>query len=346
MCTFIKFCLYSGSGIQSSLAEYTFLCSAKSYFSVFSVSGFIIIPGLLLIQLSLETNNMNVMEVVEILLFFFVGFSVMVFFIIHKLDSLEQKRKTCYEQKRSKVVKFHDSQSNTGVGSVVTESLQFCDEHEHNTSVGGACEAETHILSKNSGEEESLEIEEPDQKVTNCSEESGFRDGLLEISTEDSNEKGREIHMLRDNKGDDGEEEDEFLDDWEGIERTEMEKRFGDAVVFVGSKNNEDRIDKDLKLQLYGLHKVALEGPCRLPQPMALKVSARAKWNSWQSLGNMNRELAMEQYVMLLSRASLGWKVEGTPASQDAGTSDYLASHYKNEYEEDKRLLCVNDAYT
>lgn len=70
-------------------------------------------------------------------------------------------------------------------------------------------------------------------------------------------------------------------DDWEGIERTELEKLFGAAVVFVGSKINADRISvlrNEVKMKLYGLHMIATQGPCMEPQPMALKVSARAKW--------------------------------------------------------------------
>ena len=70
-------------------------------------------------------------------------------------------------------------------------------------------------------------------------------------------------------------------DDWEGIERTELEKRFGAAVVFAESKINADAVadlSNDMKMKLYGYHRIATEGPCREPQPMALKFSARAKW--------------------------------------------------------------------
>lgn len=255
------------------------------------------------------------MEVVEFVLLGFVVFSVIVVSIIHWVEALDEKvKKFGNEQNRPKEVEIHASVSNTRVESVVTKSLR--DQQNRSVGGGGDCEVE---IPEVSGGEESLQIEEPVQQVTNCSNKLG----VSEVTTEDSKMKGNEIHILRNNN----EEEEGFLDDWEGVERTELEKRFGDAVVFVGSKNNVDRVDYDLKMQLYGLHKVALEGPCRAPQPMSLKVSARAKWNAWQSLGNMNRELAMEQYVMLLSWSIPGWKGEGTAASQDAGTSDDLASH-------------------
>ncbi|KAK3017808.1 hypothetical protein RJ639_003665, partial [Escallonia herrerae] len=109
--------------------------------------------------------------------------------------------------------------------------------------------------------------------------------------------------------------EEELFDDWEGIERTDLEKYFGAAVVFMGSKSNEDRvlsIGSDVKMQFYGLHKVATEGPCREPLPMALKISARAKWFAWKQLGNMSPEAAMEQYINLLSRSIPEWMGDDT----------------------------------
>lgn len=70
---------------------------------------------------------------------------------------------------------------------------------------------------------------------------------------------------------------DEEEDDWVGIERTELERLFGEALVFVGSRSNSEKVS-GLKKKLYGLQKIATQGPCLEPQPMALKVSARAKW--------------------------------------------------------------------
>ncbi|KAF5463692.1 hypothetical protein F2P56_013837 [Juglans regia] len=99
-------------------------------------------------------------------------------------------------------------------------------------------------------------------------------------------------------------------DEWEGIERTELEKVFGAAVVLAGSASTAGRassLGSDVEAQLYGLHKIATQGPCHEPQPMALKLSARAKWNAWQRLGNMSPEVAMEQYIALLSRSFPRW---------------------------------------
>ncbi|XP_019153003.1 PREDICTED: acyl-CoA-binding domain-containing protein 3-like isoform X2 [Ipomoea nil] len=106
-------------------------------------------------------------------------------------------------------------------------------------------------------------------------------------------------------------QEDEGLsdDDWEGIERSDLEILFAKAINFVQCGNNDalSNLGSELKMQLYALQKTAMEGPCYEPQPMAFKVSARAKWNAWRRTGSMSSEAAMEQYVKLLSDTVPAW---------------------------------------
>ncbi|KAI3441020.1 ACB domain-containing protein [Psidium guajava] len=99
-------------------------------------------------------------------------------------------------------------------------------------------------------------------------------------------------------------------DDWEGVERSESARLFGRAVQFACSARNAgliSRIHDEQATKLYGLHKVALEGRCREHQPMAFRVSARARWNAWQQLGNITPEVAMEEYIDLLSEKIPNW---------------------------------------
>jgi len=80
-------------------------------------------------------------------------------------------------------------------------------------------------------------------------------------------------------KENDYNDDDDDDDDWEGIERSELEKEFMAATEFVANEGDRlENVGSNVKMELYGLHKVATEGPCREPQPMALKLSARAKW--------------------------------------------------------------------
>ncbi|EYU34540.1 hypothetical protein MIMGU_mgv1a021352mg, partial [Erythranthe guttata] len=156
-----------------------------------------------------------------------------------------------------------------------------------------------------------------DQESDSCSECSSIfenngdkSDSCSECSSTSANDVDdicETSGIIEDDNNSNGEGEEEFVDDWEGIETTELEKIFGEALVFASSKSNSDRIG-DLKLQLYGLQKVALDGPCHVSPPMAFKISARSKWNAWQKLGSMSRETAMEMYVDVLSKAIPNWK--------------------------------------
>ncbi|KAJ0974249.1 hypothetical protein J5N97_016214 [Dioscorea zingiberensis] len=116
-------------------------------------------------------------------------------------------------------------------------------------------------------------------------------------------------------------------DEWEGIERSELLERFGEANAYIGSGSGTDAISKlssDMQMQLYGLHKVATEGPCFEPQPLALKISARSKWHAWQRLGSMNPEVAMEKYMELLSEQIPEWSREKTTVdSKQDGSKDF-----------------------
>ncbi|GAB2293833.1 hypothetical protein Dimus_028045 [Dionaea muscipula] len=79
---------------------------------------------------------------------------------------------------------------------------------------------------------------------------------------------------------------------------------FGDEEGWLA----KTRINDVIK-HLYGLQKVAFEGPCQELRPMALMLSARAKWNSWKKVGNMTPVEAMEQYITFLSHiVPPGWK--------------------------------------
>jgi hypothetical protein len=67
--------------------------------------------------------------------------------------------------------------------------------------------------------------------------------------------------------------------DWEGVESTELDEEFSAASAFVAaSAASGTSVPEEAQLRLYGLYKIATEGPCTAPQPSALKLKARAKW--------------------------------------------------------------------
>ncbi|KAG6403429.1 hypothetical protein SASPL_135650 [Salvia splendens] len=118
------------------------------------------------------------------------------------------------------------------------------------------------------------------------------RGGGESVGAEGEGEKRRESECNR------------ISDDWEGVERSELEKIFGEAMVYVESSQN---IGEDVKLLLYGLQKAALQGPCYGSRPTPLHLSARSKWNAWQKVGNISEEIAMEKYIATLSEVIPDW---------------------------------------
>lgn len=82
-------------------------------------------------------------------------------------------------------------------------------------------------------------------------------------------------------------DDDEDDDDWEGVESTDLDELFSAATAFVAATaadRNSAKVSNDVQLQLYGLYKIATEGPCTKPQPSALKVSQRAKWYVYSAI--------------------------------------------------------------
>ncbi|AQK47323.1 Acyl-CoA-binding domain-containing protein 4 [Zea mays] len=101
--------------------------------------------------------------------------------------------------------------------------------------------------------------------------------------------------------------------DWEGVESTELDEEFSAASAFVAaSAASGTSVPEEAQLRLYGLYKIATEGPCTGPQPSALKLKARAKWNAWHKLGAMPTEEAMQEYITIVQELFPNW---------DAGTS-------------------------
>ncbi|KAJ0086485.1 hypothetical protein Patl1_08848 [Pistacia atlantica] len=176
-------------------------------------------------------------------------------------------------------------------------------------------------------------------------EQSAVHDNLIiEKSAVHDNvtmeESGVNNNVIIEKSGEIGESMDGLVseedDGWEGIERSELEKVFGEATKFLGSGEKDDLVS-DVQMELYGLHKIATEGPCHETQPMALMVTARAKCPAYvvqgmlgKGWGNMNPEEAMEEYVKLLSDRVPGWMEEhccgdNKLESHEAGKPDAAA---------------------
>ncbi|VVB11315.1 unnamed protein product [Arabis nemorensis] len=118
--------------------------------------------------------------------------------------------------------------------------------------------------------------------------------------------------------GDDSDED----DDWEGVESTELDEAFSAATLFVttaASDRLSHKVPSDVQQKLYGLYKIATEGPCTAPQPSPLKMTARAKWQAWHKLGAMPPEEAMEKYIEIVTQLYPTWLDGGVKAGSQGG---------------------------
>ncbi|GAB4858526.1 Acyl-CoA-binding domain-containing protein 1 [Ancistrocladus abbreviatus] len=116
-------------------------------------------------------------------------------------------------------------------------------------------------------------------------------------------------------------------DDWEGVESTELDEAFSAATAFVAASAADKlahKVPNEVQLQLYGLYKIATEGPCSAPPPPAFKMTARAKWQAWQKLGAMPPEDAMQKYVEIVTELFPSWA--SGAADKHRGDADLRSS--------------------
>ncbi|XP_021774971.1 acyl-CoA-binding domain-containing protein 1-like [Chenopodium quinoa] len=116
-------------------------------------------------------------------------------------------------------------------------------------------------------------------------------------------------------------------DDWEGVESTELDEAFSAATAFVAAsaadKIMAQKVGNDAQLQLYGLYKIATEGPCSAPPPPAFKLTARAKWNAWQKMGAMPPEDAMQKYVDIVTELFPSWASGGAEKTKNGDAEEH-----------------------
>ncbi|KAG2701413.1 hypothetical protein I3843_06G039900 [Carya illinoinensis] len=144
---------------------------------------------------------------------------------------------------------------------------------------------------------------------------SAPRPGIPEGQANDADSLIAEQGSIRNDSAPASDAEDDDDDDWEGVESTELDEAFSAATAFVAAAAADrlsEKVSNDVQLSLYGLYKIATEGPCSTPQPSALKITARAKWQAWQKLGAMPPEEAMQKYIDLVTELYPSWLAGST----------------------------------
>ncbi|NXU56362.1 ECI2 isomerase, partial [Turnix velox] len=95
------------------------------------------------------------------------------------------------------------------------------------------------------------------------------------------------------------------------VSQKDFEKAQEQLKVLKNDPGNET------KLKLYALFKQATEGPCNSPKPGMLDFVKKAKWDAWNSLGNLSQDNARQKYTelvsSLISAESTGQKEDASP---------------------------------
>ncbi|XP_064862018.1 acyl-CoA-binding domain-containing protein 5A-like [Oncorhynchus nerka] len=84
------------------------------------------------------------------------------------------------------------------------------------------------------------------------------------------------------------------------MEQDELETRFDAAVRVIRSLPEDGPYQPadGMMLMFYSYYKQAALGPCNIPRPTGYwDTAGKAKWDAWNSLGNMSKEEAMQAYV-------------------------------------------------
>lgn len=92
-------------------------------------------------------------------------------------------------------------------------------------------------------------------------------------------------------------------------------ERFNEAVKSLDSLPEEP--PNDVKLKLYALYKQATVGKCNASKPGVFDLVGKAKWDAWNTLGDMPQEKAQEEYASLIGKlAGAGSQPSGSSGMQ------------------------------
>ncbi|MEO6547918.1 MAG: acyl-CoA-binding protein [Ferruginibacter sp.] len=81
----------------------------------------------------------------------------------------------------------------------------------------------------------------------------------------------------------------------------ELEALFREAVA--GSKNLSNKPGNNVLLQLYSLYKQSTDGDINIEAPSnPIDFVAKAKYNAWEELKGKSREVAMQEYIVLVNK--------------------------------------------
>ncbi|XP_060949625.1 acyl-CoA-binding domain-containing protein 5A isoform X2 [Limanda limanda] len=131
----------------------------------------------------------------------------------------------------------------------------------------------------------------------------------------------------------------EEVDDQLGL----VQRRFDAAVKVIKSlaPDGPFQPSNDMMLKFYSYYKQATVGTCNIPRPGFWDAVGKAKWNSWDSLGNMSKEEAMVAYVDEMKLI-----LEGMPMTDEVEELLRVLGPFYEMIDEKKKITQISDLST
>ncbi|XP_072307197.1 acyl-CoA-binding domain-containing protein 5A isoform X2 [Eucyclogobius newberryi] len=116
--------------------------------------------------------------------------------------------------------------------------------------------------------------------------------------------------------------------------------RFEAAVKVIKSlpPDGPFQPSNDMMLKFYKFYKQATVGPCNVPRPGFWDAVGKAKWDAWNSLGDMSREEAMAAYVDEMKLI-----LEGMPMTPEVEELLRVLGPFYELVEERKKITQISD---
>lgn len=116
--------------------------------------------------------------------------------------------------------------------------------------------------------------------------------------------------------------------------------RFEAAVKVIKSlpPDGPFQPSNDMMLKFYKFYKQATVGPCNIPRPGFWDAVGKAKWDAWNSLGDMSKEKAMTSYVDEMKLI-----LEGMPMTGEVEELLQVLGPFYELVEEKKKITQISD---
>lgn len=101
-------------------------------------------------------------------------------------------------------------------------------------------------------------------------------------------------------------------------------ERFNAAVANLDKLPEEP--SNDVKLKLYALYKQATVGKCNTSKPGVFDLVNKAKWDAWNTLGDMPKEKAQEEYASLVDNLGGSAASASSPSTSESVQSPSAAT--------------------